>query len=99
MEFLKDTENFGVGYQKGEDLERFFEKIISFLERRVFNRISKKVNYLLKRVNDNKLEVIADGNADKDEDGNWRFRESNGDLVIEKRIDGTWTNADTIAGS
>lgn len=98
MEYLKDTENFGTDFKKGEDLENFFSKLISFLERRVFNRISKRVNFLLTRVNDNKLEIVADGNDDKDQDGNWRFSESSGDLVIEKRISGTWTESKTFHG-
>ncbi len=98
MENLKDIEKFGVGYQKGENLERFFEKIISFLERRIFNRISKRVNFLLKRVNDQKVEIIADGNSDKDEDDNWRIIESNGDLLVQKRISGTWITSKKFRG-
>lgn len=93
MEYLKDTENFGMTFKEGEDLEEFFSKFTSFLERKVFNRTSKRVNFLLTRINDQKLEIIADGNSDKDEDGNWRFFvDSSGDLIIQKRVSGTWTN-------
>ncbi len=98
MEYLKDTENFGVGYKQGEDLETFFSKLISFLERRVFNRVSKRVNFLLKRVNDQKLEIIATDNDDKDQNDNWRIRETGGDLVIEKRVSSVWTEVRKFHG-
>ena len=97
MEFLKGSENFGTGYKKGEDLESFFAKMISFLERRIFNRISKRVNYLLKRVNDGKVEIIPDGTNDKDTDGNWRLTtDTNGNLIIQENISGTWTDTGWI---
>lgn len=93
MENLKDTENFGMTFKEGENLENFLAKFTSFMERRIFNRTSKRVNFLLTRINDQKLELIADGNSDKDEDGNWRFfLDSNGDLVIQTRLSGTWTS-------
>ncbi len=100
MEFLKDLENFGVGYQKGEELEGFFEKLISFVERRIFNRISKKVNFILTRINDSRMETVAPGNKDKNEDGNWRTRvDDNGDFVFEKRVNSVWVEANKIHGS
>lgn len=99
MEYLKNVENFGETFKKGEDedlgrdLEEFFSDFIPFVERKVFNRTSKRVNFLLTRINDQKAELIADGNDDKDQDGNWRlFIDSNGDLIIQKRVGGTWTN-------
>ena len=98
MEFLKDIENFGAKYRKGDNLAEFLAKLVSFLERKVFNRISKRVNFLLKRVNDNKLEIVADGNSDKNEDDNWRFIESSGNLLVQKRISGTWTTLETYYG-
>ncbi len=100
MEFLKDKENFGIGYQKDENLEGFFEKLITFIERRIFNRISKRVNFTLKRVQDNRIELIAPGNDDKGQDNNWAIEvDSNFDLIFEKRISGTWTEANKIHGS
>ncbi len=93
MEYLKDTEQFGQSYKEEEDLPNFLMKLISWAERRIFNRISKRVNFLLTRINDQKLELIIDGNTDKDEDGNWRlFTNSDGDLVIQTRLSGTWTS-------
>lgn len=96
---MKDTEHFGETFKKGEDdnlgddLEKFFAKLLPFFERMIFNRTSKRVNFLLTRINDQKLEIVADGNSDKDEDGNWRlFIDSSGDLIIQKRVSGTWTN-------
>ncbi len=90
MEHLKDTEKFIV-YKEEEDLPTYISKLVSWIERTIFNRISKRVNFLLNRINDQKLEIVADSNTDKNEDNNWRIKESNGDLVIEKRVSGTWT--------
>lgn len=106
LEFAKETEDFGSIFKKDDDvkkslddLEGFMDDLVAFVERRVYNKLAKKVNFLLTRVNDQKFEFVADGNKDKDEDGNWRIVESSGDLVIQKRISGTWTNANRFAGS
>ena len=105
MEYLKDTESFGETFKKGEeenlgiDIEKFFGKLIPFFERRIFNRISKRVNFLLTRINGQKLEIVADGNSDKNEDGNWRFLTSGDTLLLQENIDGTWTISSlTLAG-
>jgi hypothetical protein len=38
------------------------------------------------------LELVADDNTGFDQDGNWRIRiDSSGDLVIEVRDSGSWT--------
>ncbi len=52
MENLKDTERFGSTYKEGEDLEEFLEKLQTWIERRVFDRTSKRVNFLLLRLED-----------------------------------------------
>lgn len=52
MENLKDTESFGSTYNEGEDLVRFLEKFQAWIERRIFNCISKRVNFLLLRLED-----------------------------------------------
>lgn len=99
MEHLKDKEKFIV-YKDGEDLPRYIRKIVFWLEVHVFNRISKRVNFLLTRINDSRTEIVAPDNSDKDEDGNWRTRVTdNGDFVFEKRISGTWTELNKIHGS
>lgn len=99
MEYLKNVENFGVGYKDGENLETFFSKLVSFLERRVFNRVSKRVNFLLTRINDQKIEIVADGNNDKEQTGNWREIIS-GDDLLKQRYDGTtWITVHKWYGS
>jgi len=99
VENLSVTESFGANVKEGEDLERFLTKLIPYIERQVYEEISRRVNFLLTRVNDQKLEIVAGGNIDKDEDGNWRIIENSGDLIIQKRVNSTWTNADKISGS
>jgi len=51
--------------------------------------------HTLRNVVDNaELELVADGNAGFDEDGNWRLRiDNSGDLVIEVRDSGSWVEA------
>jgi hypothetical protein len=99
LEYLKDTEDFGSRYKEGEDVERFFGKLLSWVERRIFNRISKRTNFLLTRVNDQKIEIIADGNDDKNQEGNWREIIS-GDDLLKQRYDGTtWITVEKWHGS
>lgn len=50
MDNLKDVESFGATYKEGEDLQRFLEKFQTWIERSIFNRISKRVNFLLLRM-------------------------------------------------
>lgn len=100
MEYLKDTEKFIVYEKEKEDLPTYISKLVSWIERMVFNRISKRVNFVLKRIQDNRIELIAPGNNDKEQDNNWAIEvDSNFDLVFEKRINGVWTEANKIAGS
>lgn len=98
MEHLKDTENFGTVYKEGEDLETFFSKFISFVERRIFNRISKRVNWILDRQKDDTFEITKSGNA-IDSNGNWRFSIDGDDLKVERKVSGTWTTVEKYHGS
>lgn len=98
MDNLKETESFGANFKDGEDTERFFARFQLWIERSIFSRISKRINFLLTRVNNQKFEIIADGNTDKDQDDNWRHIIVDGDLKIQKRINGTWTTSRTYSG-
>ncbi|MFW6115746.1 MAG: hypothetical protein ACOC7Y_01660 [Chloroflexota bacterium] len=45
---------------------------------------------------DQKLEIIAAGNSDFDQDGNWRFViDSSGNMDLDKRESGSWVNKAT----
>ena len=92
MEHLKDTENFGEAFKEKDDLVKFLGKLVSWIERRIFNRISKRVNWLLDRTNDNYIEIIAPDNTGKEQDDNWRLRNDGTDLKAEKRESGSWVN-------
>ncbi len=97
MEYLEETDSFGKTYQRGDNLEEFLKDLVQFVERRVFERISRRVNFILTRINDNKLEVVADGNSDKNKDGNWRMKiDSDEHLIIQENINGTWTDSGWI---
>ncbi len=81
MEHLKDTENFGTTYEKGENLKTFFEKLISFIERRIFNRISKRVNFLLTRVIELKIETVT-GDTTLDDTHSMVLVDASGNVTI-----------------
>jgi len=100
LEFAKETEDFGTKFKEDDNIEEFLGELVSFVERRVFNKLSKKVNFLLTRVNDQKFEFVADGNDNKDQDGNLRIINSNGNFLFQKRNGneetGTWSNENRI---
>ncbi len=98
MEHLKDTENFGTVFKEGEDLETFFSKFISFVERRIFNRISKRVNWVLDRQKDDSFEITKSGNA-IDSNGNFRIINSGDDWLIQIKSGGTWITVEKYHGS
>lgn len=77
----------------GEDVNQdLISRIVEWVERNNYYPTAKRLNYLLLRVNDNKVEITPAGNA-VNEDDNWRFFiDSSGDLIIQKRVSGTWTN-------
>jgi hypothetical protein len=91
MENLKDTEKFVI-YKKGEDLPRYISKLVSWIERFVFNRIPKRVNWLLDRVFQNHYEIISPNNTGREQDGNWRIRNDGTNIKVERRESGTWVN-------
>lgn len=67
-------------------------RLVEWVEREIYYPKAKRLNFLLRRVNDNFLEITPEGN-EVNEDGNWRFFiDSNGDLIIQKRVSGVWTN-------
>lgn len=81
MEHLKDIESFGATFKKGEDLKRFLEKLQSWIERRVFNRISKRVNFLLTRVIEQKIETVT-GNTTLDDTHSMVLVDASGNITI-----------------
>lgn len=98
MEHLKEKEKFGTPYKEGEDLEPFLAKFLSWIERRIFNRIAKRVNWILDRQKDDTFELTESDKA-IDSNGNWRIDISSGDFVIQRKIGGTWTDLFKVKGS
>jgi hypothetical protein len=97
LEFAKVTRDFGQTYKEGDDLVKFLNDLVSFVEGPIY--LSRKINYVLDRVNDQKIEFIASGNG-KDEDGNLRIINSNGNFLFQKRNGdsetGTWDDENEI---
>ena len=99
MDKLKVEERFETGEIESKDWPNWFRRVILWIEKDIFKKISVRINFLLSRVNDQKLEIVADGNTDENQDGNWRWRVDGDDLVAEKRINGTWVETTKIHGS
>lgn len=94
MEFAKVTRNFGQTFKEGDDLEKFLGELISFIEREIY--LARKVNFLLVRLNDQKVEFVADGNDDKDQDGNLRIINSGGNFLFQKMVNNVWSDENEI---
>ena len=90
MDNIVESQKFAnVDEEVSQDL---IGRIVDWVERQNYYPTAKRLNYLLLRVNDNKVEITPEGN-EVNEDGNWRFFiDSNGDLIIQKQVDGVWTN-------
>lgn len=97
MQHLKDKEKFVV-YKEEEDLPRYVSKFVSWVERMIFNRISKRINWILDRQKDDTLEITKSDNA-IDVNGNWRFSINGDDLEVERNVSGTWTTVWRFKGS
>lgn len=97
MEHLKATEKFIV-YKKGESLPLYVSKLVSWVERMIFNRISKRVNWILDRQKDDTFEITKSTQA-IDTDGNWRFNINGDDFEVQRNVSGTWTTVYIFKGS
>jgi hypothetical protein len=74
------------------------ERLLSWIENKIYKIISRRINWLLRRVLSEGFEFIVEGNEPGD-DGNWRIIIISGDLQYQKRVSSTWVNAQKIAGS
>ena len=59
--------------------------------KKMYRSISRKINFLLSLVNSGFVEIPADDVA-PGADGNWRWRVDGADLVLQRKISGTWTD-------
>lgn len=92
MDKLKVNEKFESG--KLDELPSWGKRLLIWIERDTFFKVSKRINFLLSRVNDNKLEIVAPGNTGEGQDGNWKFTiDASGNLIIQENILGTWTDS------
>ena len=97
MEHLKDKEKFVV-LKEEDNLRVYVSKLVSWMERFIFNRISKRVNWVLDRMKDDTLEITKSGNA-TNADGNWRFNINGDDLEVQRNVSETWTTVWIFKGS
>lgn len=97
MEHLKDKERF-ITYKEDEDLPNYVRKIVFWLEVHVFNRISKRVNWLLDRHKDDSFEITRTGNA-IDTNGNFKIERNGEDWEVKIKSGGTWTTVWIFYGS
>ena len=91
MDKLKTTEQFPAA-KEDEKLPEYSARLLRWIEKELFFRISSRINFLLNIAQDGTFEIIVDGNTDGD-DGNWRIDISSGDWIIQKRESGAWVDA------
>jgi uncharacterized membrane-anchored protein len=96
MDALKEKEQFKT-YKPGDDLSKYLKDLVTWVEKKVYDETTKRVNWIVTRQRDGVLELT--NSQAIDQDGNWRLRIVNDDLQIERRIAGTWTKAFKISGS
>ena len=76
-----------------------FEGRKRFILEVIWKNLALGINHLLDRVQTDSFELIKPGNAVGD-DGNARISiDSNGDLLTQFKVSGTWTTADKLKGS
>lgn len=95
------SEEFTFGKRWGGDkegLRRYLGRLQQDIEKRD-QEIARRLNWLLERIETVHVEMVAEGNTGIEQDGNWKLLLRNGDFFIQKRVSGTWTDADKIHGS
>ena len=91
MDKLKAAEFFPAA-REGEELPEYSARLLRWIEKELYYRISKRINFLLDRSNDNFFEFVKDGNL-PGENGNWRIiADSAGDLKLQHLESGIWIN-------
>ena len=88
MDKLKTTEQFPAAMED-EKLPEYSARLLRWIEKELFFRISSRINFILDRVNDDFIEFVQDGNEIGD-DGNWRIIINGNDLEMQRRESGTF---------
>ncbi len=66
-------------------------RLVSWIKSKIFRPISRRVNFLLSLVNSGFVEIPAD-DVIPGANGNWRWRHDDTDLVLQRKVAGTWTD-------
>ncbi len=82
-------------------------RLVMWIGNKIYKIVSRRINWLLDRVQSGGLEIIAEGNEPGD-DGNWLLKiadaadEAAGnvtaanDLLVQRRISGVWKTANAF---
>ncbi len=97
MDKLKNTEFFPAA-KEDEKLPSYSQQMLRWLEKEIWYRISKRVNWLLDRIKDDQHEITKSGNK-INEEGNWRFKIDGNDLTTERHNGSAWVTIDRWHGS
>ncbi|GAG29367.1 unnamed protein product, partial [marine sediment metagenome] len=73
------------------DEDKKLSKLIKWLKLKVYQPVSRRINFLLSIANHGYIEITGDDSA-PDSDGNWRWKNEDGDLVLQLKVDGEWVN-------
>lgn len=97
MDKLKETEFFPAAKEE-EDLPSWSRKLLRWLEKEVWFRISKRINWVLDRQKDNSFEITRDGQG-IDEDGNFKIERNGDNWEAQIKSSGTWVTVFIFHGS
>ncbi len=78
-------------FENFPDEDKKLSKLIKWIKNKIYQPVSRKINFLLSLVNSGFVEIPADDVA-PGADGNWRWRVDGSDLVLQRKISGTWTD-------
>jgi hypothetical protein len=99
MDQLPETNQYVI-FKRGEDrkVQVDFDELVKYLKKQIKwieelnDEITKRVNWLIGLMSGDGLELIKPGNV-KGGDGNAKLVvDSSGDLKIQFRVSGTWTD-------
>ena len=78
-------------FENFPDEDKKLSKLIKWIKYEIYQPIARKINFLLSLINSGSIEIPADDVA-PGADGNWRWRVDGINLVLQRKVSGTWTD-------
>lgn len=71
--------------------EKEQSKLVKWLKYEIYAPIAKKLNWLLSVHNSGYVEITGDDSM-PDSNGNWRWKVTDGDLYLQRKVNDVWTD-------